>query len=98
MKFPCTKCGACCKMAAKMKLVPTNDKGDCMFLTEKNECSIYDKRPEICNVSRMFKKHKKDGVIPKKLPKKDYYKINAELCNKFMDELNIPKNKRIEPF
>ena len=98
MTFPCTKCGACCKMAAMMNLVPTDGKGNCVHLTKDNECSIYDRRPEVCNVSRMFKKHKKNGVIPKKLPKKDYYRHNAELCNSWMDELDIPKEKRIEPF
>lgn len=67
MRFNCEKCGACC-MAVK-----------CSLLTKDNLCSIYENRPEICRVDRMFELTHKEREIP---DKKTYYEISKECCKK----------------
>ena len=51
VSFPCTQCGACCRwtealVAAGMSV--TKD-GACAHL-DGNDCTIYDRRPEVCRV------------------------------------------------
>jgi Fe-S-cluster containining protein len=55
MKFPCIKCGLCCQSLKNIHFLTEYDSGDgvCRYLFG-NLCSIYDKRPEICNVERMY--------------------------------------------
>ena len=43
IKFDCSCCGACCRTIK------------CRFLTEDNKCEIYDKRPVMCSVYRMWR-------------------------------------------
>ena len=94
MKFPCTGCGCCCKRVGTVKQFLTeeefpynsNEDGSCEMLID-DKCSVYDNRPDICDVYKMFLKSDMDI--------KEYYKLNIEQCNKFMDEDNIPLNFRI---
>ena len=94
LKFPCSGCGCCCKRVGMVKQFlieeefPYNAKedGSCEMLID-NKCSVYDNRPDICDVYKMFLKSDMDI--------KEYYKVNIEQCNKFMDEDNIPLNFRI---
>ena len=97
-KFPCTGCGGCCRLASAMRLVPVNEEGICEHLRDDNKCAVYNNRPPNCRVDIMFKKHKKDGTIQKKSSRLDYYRKVREVCNKIMDDYNIPQEKRIEPF
>jgi Fe-S-cluster containining protein len=46
--FKCSQCGVCCKQAGKIGL-PTKEDGSCKFLSDDNQCTIYDTRPDICN-------------------------------------------------
>lgn len=57
MVFECQKCGQCCKNIGKTGLLKDfeNEKGECIHLTKDNLCSIYDQRPDICNVEKMYK-------------------------------------------
>lgn len=61
MKFPddCKGCGKCCiyrqfKSIDKKYITKVNNEpfyflnGRCMYLNEKNECSIYENRPQFC--------------------------------------------------
>ena len=56
-QFRCIKCGLCCK---NIQLVPQlheyhNGDGICRFLDLKtNLCSIYNHRPDICNVEKSY--------------------------------------------
>lgn len=75
--FSCTKCGLCCKNIDKIPQLSAYDRGDgrCIYLTELNLCKIYAKRPDICNVEKMY-----DLVYCKLMSRKEYDKINAEGC------------------
>ena len=55
--FKCDKCGLCCRLAGGIAALAAFDRGDgvCIHLTDGNTCDIYDSRPEICNVERMFR-------------------------------------------
>ena len=96
MKFPCTKCGCCCHRIDKVfEAIGSNDlvfpyKWDATGKCEKlidNMCSIYETRPLICNIKAMQK------LLH--INRHDFYKINAEACNKMMDEDGIDIKLRI---
>lgn len=55
MSFHCDKCGLCCHLLRYVPQLAAFDRGDgvCRFL-KGNLCSIYDHRPDICNVERMY--------------------------------------------
>jgi Fe-S-cluster containining protein len=72
MSFPCDQCGLCCKAASKIGL-PTKEDGSCIYL-EDNKCSIYNTRPDICNIDTLFE------VIDHGLTKEEWYKINQKSC------------------
>ena len=69
--FPCDQCGACCRVI------------DCSFLTADNKCSIYEKRPFICNTKKMF-----DEVYSKSMSKAMYFKQSEVACNKLKELYN----------
>ena len=89
MKFPCTQCGACCKLAsfAPKDLFPQNwilPDGSCKNLTARNTCSIYQTRPDVCNIEKTAKKLNMNQVT-----KDEFFHDNAKLCNVFMENLGI---------
>ena len=45
--------------------------GVCVYLSDENLCTIYDMRPDICNVDRMYQKVYKN-IMPREL----YYMMN----------------------
>ena len=93
--FPCTNCGCCCKRVGIIKTFLTDDEfpfdvdenGSCKMLVN-NMCSVYDNRPDICKVEEMSKKNN--------IPKEIYYKMAIDVCNRMMDEDNIPLKFRID--
>lgn len=94
ISFNCTSCGACCNRAWAVEdfPLPIREDGSCSMLTEDNKCSIYDTRPPVCIVSKMYKKHKTKGIS-----RKQYYKINNELCNEFIKEDGLDKKYLTNP-
>lgn len=56
--FPCFRCGACClniSSAPEISSWATKD-GSCRYYdANKHECTIYDRRPTICNVWKTYK-------------------------------------------
>ena len=81
--FKCTKCGACCKRAGMMGLMPQREDGACVHLTQENECAIYESRPDFCNVDKGFTLLKKKNP---ELTVREYYRMNNELCNQWIKE------------
>jgi Fe-S-cluster containining protein len=81
MYFPCIKCGLCCRT---LKFIPAaavyhNGDGVCRYL--KNDlCSIYENRPEICNVERMY-----DAYFRKIMDEKTFIRTNLIVCLKLAD-------------
>ena len=56
-KFPCEKCGECCRHISGIPELAEYDRGDGVCVHLKGVlCEIYDHRPEICNVETMFRK------------------------------------------
>jgi len=61
--FPCNGCGACCKSILLSELTSWLDRGDgvCKFFDAMhNICTIYENRPDVCNVRVMYEKYYKD--------------------------------------
>tara|TARA_Y100000310_G_C20326713_1_gene643333 strand:- start:276 stop:599 length:324 start_codon:yes stop_codon:yes gene_type:complete len=91
MKFLCSGCGACCKLASLIGL-PSNPDGSCIFLNEDNTCEIYENRPKICSVEKMY-----DDYLLKdpSLTKKNWYKMNTKVCHKLIDKQGLDKKYKI---
>ena len=62
--FLCQACGACCRVIS------------CKYLTSDNKCSIYEKRPIVCRVDKMFE-ITGGGTI---MDRKEYYKLSKLFC------------------
>lgn len=86
MIFPCTKCGLCCK---HLELIPQLkhfdlENGRCMHLTDNNLCDIYEKRPDICNVNKMY-----ELQFCNQMTENEYIKINMECCKRIKEKWDI---------
>lgn len=78
--FLCDKCGLCCRNIGLSPLYLDFDRGDgvCMYYDDNTRlCTIYDKRPLLCNVDKMF-----DVYFSDKMTRKEYYELNYEACKK----------------
>lgn len=77
-KFKCSKCGECCRHIDLIPALAEYDvgTGKCKYLSD-SLCSIYNNRPDICNVDVMFEK-----VYSKYYTKDEFYKLNEICCIK----------------
>jgi len=66
------------------------DRGDgvCKHLQEDNTCGIYDTRPDICNVRKMYDKHHKDLYT-----EEEYVKVMEEACNTIKKQFEVKNDK-----
>lgn len=73
--FPCTKCGACCRLIGNLPEMKDFNRGDgvCKNLTKDNLCKIYDSRPDICRMDKMQ---------PPVMTNQEWHRRNAIACNK----------------
>lgn len=77
--FPCTKCGACCKLAGLVDgfsepvLYPN---GPCVHLARNGQCVIYKLRPKECRIVSDFAE-------------------NARNCNMLQEITNTPPKYRL---
>ena len=62
-RFKCDCCGLCCRLIGNIPQLKHFDRGDgtCRHLTEENLCDIYETRPDVCRVDRMYS-HFKDHM------------------------------------
>ena len=76
MKFPCEKCGLCCKNIRFSSLAAELDRGDgvCKHLKD-NLCEIYSERPIFCNVEAYYEKY-----LSEKVSREEFYKLNKKIC------------------
>lgn len=74
--FKCDGCGLCCKAI------------NCKHLTEDNKCSIYDTRPDICNVDKGYDMYFKD-----KMSKLVWYALNYKACDDMKASNKQQENK-----
>lgn len=88
LPFNCEKCGTCCRHIKGIKECEHLDRGDgvCKYYNEETkECKIYDFRPDICNVVKMYyKKYNKEMTW------EEYVNKNKEGC-KYLRELEGKK-------
>ncbi len=54
--FACDRCGLCCRLIGNIPQLTHFDRGDgvCCHLTDANLCDMYESRPEVCSVERMY--------------------------------------------
>jgi Fe-S-cluster containining protein len=94
VKFLCSGCGACCHFVKDVPELPSDENGRCLNLTADNKCQIYDTRPDVCRVNKMFEI--RDGMVEGvKLTKKQYYKLNTMTCYRLIDTLGLDKSFKI---
>ena len=77
MSWVCTKCGECCRHIGHIPSMKgyAGEDGACKFLGEDNLCTIYEKRPPVCNVAKVYETFFKD-----KVPEEIFYEKTAEAC------------------
>lgn len=75
-RFECDRCGLCCRLIGNVPQLKHFDRGDgvCVHLTCDNLCDIYDHRPEVCSVDRMYSR------FAAKLSKDEYLDAMSTSC------------------
>lgn len=76
--FRCDCCGLCCMNLNMSEMYSDLDRGDgiCKYFDEVSKlCSIYDHRPDKCNVDKMY-----DISLKYKISKEEYYELNYNVC------------------
>lgn len=79
----CDKCGICCKLfrfiefSGEFEFLKEYDDGTgkCKYLKD-NLCTIYNKRPLLCNSEMLYEQKYKS-----KISKQEYYNFLKEQCN-----------------
>ena len=92
--FPCTGCGACCRHIESSEELKDFDLGNgtCKHLnTIDNSCNIYDTRPDICKVDKMF-----EIKYYKEFSRENFYIKNAEVCNYLQALHNLDESYRLD--
>lgn len=96
-QFPCSRCGACCRRAGKSGFMPDRGDGACVHLTQDNLCSIYETRPELCNMERMWEKRNRElDLEARGITKLGYFKVNSEVCNSMIKEDQMDEKYMID--
>lgn len=74
--FLCDKCGLCCRNIDKVPQLKEFHNGDgiCKFLTN-NKCSIYESRPLICNIDKVY-----EAFFSNLYTLEEFYKLNYQVC------------------
>lgn len=91
--FPCTGCGLCCQNIDAIEELKEFNLGNgvCKYfdVTTKS-CAIYDDRPDICRVDKMF-----EIKYSKYFTRKVFYSKNAEVCNQLQTLHGLDKSYEI---
>jgi len=86
--FLCDGCGLCCQHILKIEELKTFHNGDgvCIHLNkENNQCRIYDTRPDVCRVEKMY-----DLVYHKDFKTKEqFYSANMSICTLLKEKYQI---------
>lgn len=74
--FNCDCCGLCCRNIGGIPQLRQYDLGDgvCCHLTDANLCDIYESRPEVCNVERMYSRFADD------MTRAEYFSMMEKAC------------------
>ena len=88
-KFPCTRCGICCKQLNDNEIYSALNRGDgvCKNLNlNSNLCEIYENRPLLCRIIDAQK------ILCPKIKMEDYLKLNQQACLEKQIEFRLPKD------
>jgi Fe-S-cluster containining protein len=94
MIFPCSSCGLCCQNISTIKELKNYDLGNgvCKYFDVLNKsCEIYNSRPEICQIDRMFQIKYNNYFT-----KEEFYIENAKVCNSLQEQYGLDKSFRIK--
>ena len=92
--FPCSNCGLCCQNISTVNELKEFDLGNgvCKYFDfESKGCKIYETRPDICSVDKMF-----EIKYNKYFNKEDFYIENAKVCNDLQEKYNLDESYRIK--
>lgn len=80
--FYCSRCGLCCKHIDKIPQLSEYHDGDgiCRYLVD-NKCSIYESRPDICNVDYVYK-----TFFSEIYSLQEFYELNYYVCNELKSD------------
>ena len=69
--------------------------GACIHLTSDMKCSIYDTRPDICRIDKMYEINSGsiDGI---EMSRKEFYKLNTMACHRMIDEEGMDERWKIK--
>lgn len=83
MNFQCDKCGICCRLLKYVPQLAAFDRGDgvCIHLKD-NLCSIYESRPDICNVEKMY------DFFKAQISEEEYCQLMTESCKALKKSYN----------
>lgn len=90
-EFKCNRCGCCCKNLSYLEEARFLDSGNgvCKYYDKINrKCMIYDFRPDICRVDKMYKRYKD------KMTWDEYIDANYEACE-MLRKLERDKNNEV---
>jgi len=75
-RFNCDRCGLCCRSIGGIPQLKQYDRGDgvCCHLTDANLCDMYESRPEVCNVERMYSR------FAGEMTRDEYYSMMQDAC------------------
>lgn len=90
--FPCNQCGLCCRNLQGIEALQEYDLGNgtCKYLID-NKCSIYEDRPEICQVDTMFEKY-----FYKHMNWDQYVLENIKVCQQLQKDNGVPEGQQIK--
>lgn len=83
--FPCSGCGACCKSILLSPKTAWLDRGDgvCKHFDDNGRvCTIYENRPDVCNVRKMYEK-----LYVNYYSWSDFVGVNKKACENLLDEV-----------
>lgn len=80
-KFPCDKCGECCRHIGGIAELADFDRGNgtCVNLAG-NICRIYGDRPLICRVDEMYER-----CFADEYSREEFYKLNLAVCQRLRE-------------
>lgn len=90
-RFSCDRCGLCCRSIGGIPQLKQYDRGDgvCCHLTDANLCDIYESRPEVCNVERMYSRFESEMSMG------EYISMTEASCNCL--KKNFSRGKHNQP-
>lgn len=92
--FPCSSCGLCCQNITNIAELKDFDLGNGMckhFNSMTNSCNIYENRPDICRIDKMFEIKYREYFT-----KEEFYIENANVCNTLQDQNKIDEKFRVK--